>query len=215
MKSSSEITKFEVSEDGGIKIVARSKITNTTSNNGNDIPVETYAEDAIYFSPKIYTQYMTLRAILYGVRMDSSVVMFREDETHVSITKDGEIEVSITPVTDTGKMALKKLVEQILADIYLASRSITTSAIRRASEKIGIATVVKNISEDNMANIEESMYIEKMKVKIFSTAKEKNIPIEELQRKSIELTGQKSSSKWTAEDVNKMMSFVDKYNAKI
>ncbi|MEM4205772.1 MAG: hypothetical protein QXQ43_00645 [Nitrososphaerota archaeon] len=208
MKVNNQIVKFESNENGDIKIVARSS---TKLNDGDNS--EIYSEDAVYFSPKTYVKYMLIRAILYGVPVESSTVMFSEDEYKVEITEDGEIKISITPNKDSSKLAFNKLVERILTDIHMASRTMSTTAIRRSSEKLGVNQAVKYDADDNMAKIEESMYIESRRIKVFEIAKSKNIPIVELQNKSIELTGKKSSAKWTIEDIEKMTNFVNSYQS--
>jgi len=201
--SFSEIRTVEVTNDR-IVVIARCGLLDE-----NGKPT-TYAEDMVEFDRKMYTTYMMIRAILNGVQCDSSIVMFSPDEYTIAVNLNDNIDVKIYPNKDVTKMAYIKLLESISSDIYMASRSISTIAIRRAFEKIGIQNFsAPGVLNTNIDKIEKQMVIEKKKLKVFEVAKEKNIPIIDLQKASVEITGQKSSSKWTEEDIDKMLEFVN------
>ncbi|MBS7251628.1 MAG: hypothetical protein KIH08_13725 [Candidatus Freyarchaeota archaeon] len=209
MKTKTNIKMFETDSNGNIKIIAGVELIDGESGN-------IYAEDAIFFSPRTYTKYMMVRAIFDGVQVDSSLIMFKPDEYAINIDDNGEIHVTISPNSDASKVAYTKLVETILTDIHLASRSLTTSAIRRASEKVGIKMTISPEQQiDNMTKIEEGMFLDKLRIEFFSLAKKYKIPVEELQNKSIEITGKKSSSAWTIEDCKKMIEYIKSSNYKV
>jgi hypothetical protein len=166
-------------------------------------------EDVVEFNNEAYIVYVLLDAILRGIDTPEGRIILTEEEYEITYKPNSLPAITLKPQTEQTKRACLVLYKSIAGDIQMASRAISTNALRRAADKAKVKIIEAINGEVNIQETEKRMYTDKLRMELFKISRNLKIPDQELQRISIELTGKKNSIEWTIDDINKIRTYIE------